>query len=80
MQLRMIILICMNTELDQEIEFLEMLIRYCLTVRGMRKKPELAGVVGRREIKLKRELAELQAEKARVETPELALQHHEVSA
>lgn len=72
----------MKSELDKNIEITHMLYRFCLTVRGMKKKPELAGAAAEREMQFKRELEELEAEKARLETPELALrgQHHEEAA
>lgn len=65
----MTIHIRMNAELERKIEFTRMLHTYCQTVRRGKNRPDLAGVAADREIELKKELDQL--EKERAAQPEL---------
>lgn len=77
----MVNLLCMNSHLNLEIEMLEQLVNVCYAVRRNKRRPDLSGVAGAMEIRLKAELAQKQAELAQIATPELPLREkHEVAA
>lgn len=65
-----------NSEIQAEIEVLEVLRKACLTMRGNRKRPVLAGPASRWEITVNKRLEELY----RTKTPELPLKSVKMAA
>lgn len=70
----------MNSELANKIEMTEMVYRFCLSIRKMKNRPELAAVAAEREMQFKRELDALLEEKKRNEQLELSVKGEEVHA
>lgn len=71
----------MKSQLDLELEMLNQLVNVCYTVRRNKRRPDMAGVAGNMEIRLKNEIADKEAERAKMETPPLPMREdHEEAA